>query len=350
LSLKKHTLMKYFIYYLLLIATFSVSAQVSINTNGAAPDDSSMLDVQSTDKGILIPRMDETAMNNIATPATGLMIYNTTDNVFYYYDGATWLPIGDGIADEDWTIDGNDLYNNNSGNVGVGTNAPTTKLDVNGEIKHGNALNLYSNAGNGTHAWVRFNSPSNGWGDNVFLSGGGTTVVGAGESPVYVKNNIDITNGHEILYLTSDHKDNSEAIKFITNLQDNVWDDRVEAVTILGNGKIGIGLNDPTGTLHIASTNDAGPNGSGNPGADLVIGNIDGQHLEIDDNEIHAMSNATDGSVLYLNDHGELVQFGAVIRIKPSATPSSPSDGTIYFDSTTKKMRCYSGGAWHDLW
>ena len=154
MSLKKHTLMKYFIYYLLLIATFSVSAQVSINTNGAAPDDSSMLDVQSTDKGILIPRMDETAMNNIATPATGLMIYNTTDNVFYYYDGATWLPIGDGIADEDWTIDGNDLYNNNSGNVGVGTNAPTTKLDVNGEIKHGNALNLYSNAGNGTHAWV----------------------------------------------------------------------------------------------------------------------------------------------------------------------------------------------------
>ncbi len=342
--------MKHIIYYVLLIASFSVSAQVSINTNGATPDNSSMLDVQSADKGILVPRMDETAMNNIATPATGLMIYNTTANAFYYFDGTTWLPIGNGIADDDWTIDGNDLYNNNSGNVGVGINTPATKLDVNGEIKHGNALNLYSNAGNGTHAWVRFNSPDNGWGDNVFLSGGGTTVVGAGESPVYVKNNIDTTNGHEILYLTSDRKDDDVAIKFITNLQDNDWSARVEPMNILGNGKIGIGMDNPTGTLHIAATNDAGPNGSGNPGSDFMIGNIDAQHMEIDDNEIHSMSDATHGAPLYLNDNGEPVEIGAILRLKPSSTPSNPVKGTIYYDSSDDKLKCYDGSNWHNLW
>ncbi len=342
--------MKNNIFYLLIILSFSVSAQVSINTNGASPDNSSMLDVQSTDKGILIPRMDETAMNNIATPATGLVIYNTTANVFYYFDGNSWLPIGDGIPDDDWTIDGNDMYNNNTGNVGVGTNSPATKLDVNGEIKHGNALYLYSNAGNGTHAWVKFNSPDNGYGDNVFMGAGGTTIVGAGESPVYVKNNINTTNGHEILYLTSDRTDTNAAIKFITNLQNNDWSTRVEPMTILGNGKIGIGTNNPTGTLHIAATNDAGPNGSSNPGADFVIGKINSTHMEIDNNEIHAMKDADTGSALYLNDNGEPVVIGAVLRIKPSSAPSNPSKGTIYFDSSDNKLKCYDGSTWQNLW
>ena len=341
--------MKHIIYYLLFLISLSVSAQVSINTTGDSPDSSSMLDVKSTDKGILIPRMDETAMNNIATPATGLVIYNTTAKAFYYFDGASWLPIGEGATDNDWTISGNDMYNNNSGNVGIGINTPASKLDVNGEIKHGNALNLYSNAGGGTHAWVTFFSPDNGYGDNIFIGGGGTTVISAGESVNVVKSNIS-TTGQEIVYLSSDRTDANAAIKFITNLQSGNWNDRVEAITVLGNGKVGIGLNTPDGTLQIAATNDAGPNGSSNPGADFVIGKINSTHMEIDNNEIHAMKDTSTGSVLYLNDNGEPVVIGAILRIRPSSAPSSPSKGTIYFDSSDNKLKCYDGSTWQNLW
>ncbi len=72
-------------------------AQVGINTDGSNPDNSAMLDVKSTDKGILIPRMTQAQRNAIASPANGLMIYQT-DNTpgFYFYDGSTWQRITDG--------------------------------------------------------------------------------------------------------------------------------------------------------------------------------------------------------------------------------------------------------------
>jgi len=51
---------------------------------------SSILDVQSTTKGFLPPRMTTTQKNAIATPAAGLVVYDTTDNKHYGYNGTTW--------------------------------------------------------------------------------------------------------------------------------------------------------------------------------------------------------------------------------------------------------------------
>ncbi|MEL6805613.1 MAG: cell wall anchor protein, partial [Bacteroidota bacterium] len=56
----------------------TIQAQVGINTDNAAPDSSAMLDVQSSDKGLLIPRMDSTSRRNITNPADGLMVYDST--------------------------------------------------------------------------------------------------------------------------------------------------------------------------------------------------------------------------------------------------------------------------------
>jgi len=60
---------------------------VSINATGTAADISAMLDVSDTTKGILIPRITETQKMAIASPANGLLIYQT-DNIigFWYYD------------------------------------------------------------------------------------------------------------------------------------------------------------------------------------------------------------------------------------------------------------------------
>jgi len=71
-------ILKYFLIQLIVLSVSSLYAQVGIGTT--TPDASSMLDVSSTNKGLLIPRLTTVERNNIALPATGLMIFNTTLN------------------------------------------------------------------------------------------------------------------------------------------------------------------------------------------------------------------------------------------------------------------------------
>ncbi|AUP77511.1 hypothetical protein [Flavivirga eckloniae] len=115
---------------LVILVFFPVFLFSQIGIGTTTPDASSILDIESTTSGILIPRLTQVQRDAIASPATGLLIYQT-DNTpgFYFYNGATWQPFGGGI-DSDWTINGNDMYNTNSGNVGIGTTNPATKLHI----------------------------------------------------------------------------------------------------------------------------------------------------------------------------------------------------------------------------
>ncbi|MEQ8472950.1 MAG: hypothetical protein RIC35_17280 [Marinoscillum sp.] len=65
---------------------------VGIGTNNVARD--AVLDVKSSEKGMLIPRTSTTTRtNNIQAIAEskGLMVYDTTASAFYYWDGADWI-------------------------------------------------------------------------------------------------------------------------------------------------------------------------------------------------------------------------------------------------------------------
>ena len=68
-------------------------AQVGINADHSTPDPSSILDIKSTSKGILLPRMNTQQRNLIVNPAVALMIYNTDCNDLQIYDGTGWLPL-----------------------------------------------------------------------------------------------------------------------------------------------------------------------------------------------------------------------------------------------------------------
>jgi len=101
--MKKQFLLMLLISQLALLT--KVSAQnIAINGNGNLPDTSAMLDVSSSNKGFLTPRMTTTLQNAIPLPANGLLIFNTTDNVFKVNTGTTvapiWTPLatGSGIA------------------------------------------------------------------------------------------------------------------------------------------------------------------------------------------------------------------------------------------------------------
>jgi hypothetical protein len=65
--------------------------QVGVGTTN--PDASSILDVESTDKGMLIPRLTTAQRNAITTPANSLMIFNTTTNRFEYNSGTPGAPL-----------------------------------------------------------------------------------------------------------------------------------------------------------------------------------------------------------------------------------------------------------------
>jgi len=63
------------------------------------------------------------------TGTNGALYYNTTDNKFYGYSNNSWQELGGGGGF--WTLSNNNIYNTNSGNVGIGTTEPTAKLEIN---------------------------------------------------------------------------------------------------------------------------------------------------------------------------------------------------------------------------
>jgi hypothetical protein len=72
------------------------SQNVSITADATPADNSAMLDVKATDKGILIPRITEAARTGISTPAVGLMVYQTDGTKGFYYNegpGINWKNI-----------------------------------------------------------------------------------------------------------------------------------------------------------------------------------------------------------------------------------------------------------------
>lgn len=85
-----------------LAGTGSFAQNVAINTDATLPNSSAMLDVKSTNKGMLIPRVALTGtadVSTIASPAISLMVYNTTSAGigttavipgYYYWTGAAW--------------------------------------------------------------------------------------------------------------------------------------------------------------------------------------------------------------------------------------------------------------------
>ncbi len=81
--------MKNISYLLFFLISFNtVIAQVGIGTTN--PDPSSVLDIDSTEGGLLVPRMETVDRLAISSPATGLLVFDIDENAFFYYDGASW--------------------------------------------------------------------------------------------------------------------------------------------------------------------------------------------------------------------------------------------------------------------
>jgi hypothetical protein len=65
------------------------------SASGTSASASAILQANSTTKGFLPPRMTTTQVNAIASPATGLVVYSTTENALCLYNGSSWRKLND---------------------------------------------------------------------------------------------------------------------------------------------------------------------------------------------------------------------------------------------------------------
>jgi len=133
----------------------SMQAQnVGINATGAPADASAALDVNSTTAGFLPPRMTTAQRDAIASPATGLMIFNNTDNCIQFYNGSAWSAcLGAALTNE---LDCSSIIVGTTPVVGqalTGTNTITIDVVVNVLSTYTistNTLNGYSYSASGS--------------------------------------------------------------------------------------------------------------------------------------------------------------------------------------------------------
>ena len=114
----------------LLMAT-NVKAQMGIGT--ATPHSSAQLDVSSVLKGFLAPRMTFAQRNAVATPAEGLLVYQTDSTPgFYYYNGTAWVALsgsggGSGVdLTTNQSVGGKKTFTSNDGFLATGTSGSGT--------------------------------------------------------------------------------------------------------------------------------------------------------------------------------------------------------------------------------
>lgn len=73
-------------------------AQGSVGIGTTTPDKSAALEVASTNSGVLVPRMTIAQRDAIVAPVNGLLVYNTSDLKFNYFNGTTWVEVAGGIT------------------------------------------------------------------------------------------------------------------------------------------------------------------------------------------------------------------------------------------------------------
>lgn len=127
--------MKKQIYTLAVLSMMSFTAKAQVGIGTETPNSSSMLDITSSTKGLLMPRMSSTQRIAIASPTAGLQVYDTITNTIWYHNGTIWVNLGA----EPWynqatgttaTSNTQNIYQ--MGNIGIGSIAPKTRLEIDG--------------------------------------------------------------------------------------------------------------------------------------------------------------------------------------------------------------------------
>ncbi len=244
---------------ILFSATFLIAQTVGINSTGAVPSTSAMLDVSATNKGLLVPRVNIIDLNTdvpVSSPVTSLLVYNTnaTSGVgYYFWNGSKWVNLkdSDSNADEDWyevgtTNTPNDINDAifTNGNVGLGTTSPNAPLEISptniSSIQEGIRL-IDEGSGSSEGLWLQFGQL--------------------------------VTNDYSRIGGVS-YNNTSGGLYFSTKADADA--SPIERVRIDVVGNVGVGLTNPTSKLHIVT-----PVVSSSGNVRIISGNSNGDVVDI---------------------------------------------------------------------
>ncbi len=162
--------------YILIISTITLclnlAAQQNVGIGTTSPNESAILDVSSTTKGVLVPRMTAAQRMAIASPAMGLMAFDIDSSSFAYYNGTNWMFVkGKNNNANNWSSTGNAGMVDSTNFIGTTDNVPFTirvnnqqagRIEKDGSVLLGYkaGINIYGgswNTGIGNEA-LRFNT------------------------------------------------------------------------------------------------------------------------------------------------------------------------------------------------
>lgn len=225
--------MKKFLCHLLLCTcSLSVNSQVKIGNNPSSINPYSLLELESTDKGLLLPRIETaTGFALMSSAPNGMMVYFVPDASIYIKRSSGWVKVN-----SNWILNGTNISNENPGNVGIGTSSPTHgKLEVSGFT--GNVAGLF---GNGVNSGISLNVGYPEVGFNYYFNGSNK-----GIAPGYAALiGLNPVNGD--LYFGNFN--NNQAPAAFTDIPG--YADRI---TLRQNGNVGIGIL-PAEKLDVAGT------------------------------------------------------------------------------------------------
>ncbi len=195
--------------------------------------------------------------------------------------GDTLIAHWDSLRGAPWEVNGTHMHSTLSGNVGIGYDPPTQKLDVHGNTK--------------TH--------------EIHLAAPGTT--GWQNQIAWFAN--DRTTINHVLYMDADDGDKLK-------LDMGYGGSGAERVFEFNNGRVGFGTNEPDARLHIHNGADAETLGGGY----IVLGDVGGENIVIDNNEIMARNDSST-STLFIQHDGGNTDFGDNVILRGGI-----SDGASY--------------------
>ena len=277
-------------FFTILAAIFlctSTFAQVGINTNDA--DGSSALDITSTTKGFLMPRMTDTQRQNISSPAQGLQVFveDFEGGTFMFYDGSQWMKFSQVIKKPDAPTIG--TATNGNGQVRIAFTAP---------LNNGSAITSYT-------------ATSNPGGITGVLSQAGSGIITV----------TGLTNGTAYTFTVT--ATNSVGTSSASSASNSVTAASAPSAPTIGTATSGIGQ------ATIAFTAPSSSNGSS---INYYTVTSSGGHTQTGSNPI-TITNLTNGTaytftVTATNSVGTSSASSASNSVTPAGAPSAPTIGT----------------------